>query len=73
MVDETVTSPTEGCAPHFLRQLFAPTGVRFQPTYLPFTEPSAQVDIASPAGEPREADPSAVLRGKGWARDLGPG
>ncbi|HVT45050.1 MAG TPA: phenylalanine--tRNA ligase subunit alpha [Thermoanaerobaculia bacterium] len=36
-----------GTLEHFVRRLFAPdTGVRFRPSFFPFTEPSAEVDIS---------------------------
>ena len=36
----------KGTLEHFLRQIFSPdTKVRFRPSYFPFTEPSAEVDI----------------------------
>lgn len=37
----------KGTLEHFLRQIFTPeTKVRFRPSYFPFTEPSAEVDIS---------------------------
>jgi len=48
MVDERVSfADLKGVLVHFLRRLFgAETGVRFRPSFFPFTEPSAEVDIA---------------------------
>ena len=74
MVDEEVTfAHLKGVLVHFLRRLFGPeTGVRFQPTYFPFTEPSAQIDIACTACS--GADPACrVCRGRGWLEILGAG
>jgi len=78
MVDEQVTfADLKGVLVHFLRRLFGPeTGVRFQPTYFPFTEPSAQIDIAcvSCAAAGGAPDPACrVCRGKGWLEILGSG
>jgi len=78
MVDEQVTlADLKGVLTHFLRRLFGPeTALRFRPHYFPFTEPSAEVDIACfrcPGGT-AAADPSCrVCRGKGWLEILGSG
>src|SRR2546428_7068414 len=79
MVDERVTfADLKGVLVHFLRRFFGPeTGVRFRPSFFPFTEPSAEVDIACTAcaaaggapdracrvchGGGRRADPGARL------------
>ncbi len=49
MVDKkTRFSDLKGILDYFLRQLFGPeTKTRFRPHYFPFTEPSAEIDIAS--------------------------
>jgi len=66
----------KGVLVHFLRRLFGPeTGVRFRPSFFPFTEPSAEVDIAcfrcAPAGA---ADPACrICRGRRWLEVLGAG
>jgi phenylalanyl-tRNA synthetase alpha chain len=77
VVDEQVTfADLKGVLTHFLRQLFGPeTGVRFRPSFFPFTEPSAEVDIACSACAPGGArDPACrVCRGKGWLEILGSG
>jgi phenylalanyl-tRNA synthetase alpha chain len=77
MVDERVTfADLKGVLVHFLRRLFGPeTGVRFRPSFFPFTEPSAEIDIAcvacAAAGAP---DPACrVCRGHGWLEILGAG
>ena len=46
MVDDRVSfADLKGVLIEFLRKLFGPTtGVRFHPTFFPFTEPSAQID-----------------------------
>ncbi len=47
MVGEDVSfSHLKGVLEHFIKKLFGPdTPVRFRPSYFPFTEPSAEVDI----------------------------
>jgi len=78
MVDDRVTfADLKGVLVHFLRRFFGPeTGVRFRPSFFPFTEPSAEVDIACTAcaaagGAP---DPDCrVCRGGGWLEILGAG
>jgi phenylalanyl-tRNA synthetase alpha chain len=78
MVDDHVTfADLKGVVTEFLRGLFGPaTRVRFQPTFFPFTEPSAQFDIScSACGATEEAaDPTCrVCRGKGWLEIGGSG
>jgi phenylalanyl-tRNA synthetase alpha chain len=47
MVDQKIDfGDLKGVLTHFLRQVFKrETGVRFRPSFFPFTEPSAEVDI----------------------------
>jgi len=76
MVDEQVSfADLKGVLTHVLRRLFgAGTGVRFRPSFFPFTEPSAEVDVACvrcPAGVPQPA--CRVCRGAGWLEILGAG
>jgi len=72
MVDERVTfSNLKGVLTEFLGKLFGPgTGVRFRPSFFPFTEPSAEVDIrcviCSGSG-------CRVCKGSGWLEILGCG
>jgi len=77
MVDEHVTlANLKGVVVHFLRRLFGPTtGVRFQPTFFPFTEPSAQFDISCNACGGSDAPNPAcrVCRGRGWLEIGGSG
>jgi phenylalanyl-tRNA synthetase alpha chain len=75
MVDEQVTfADLKGTVVHFLRRLFgADTAVRFQPTFFPFTEPSAQFDIACTACAGRADAGCRVCRGKGWLEIGGSG
>jgi phenylalanyl-tRNA synthetase alpha chain len=61
----------KGTLEAFLRRLFSPTtGVRLRPSFFPFTEPSAEVDITCPfchgGGCP-------TCSGSGWMEILGSG
>jgi phenylalanyl-tRNA synthetase alpha chain len=76
MVDEQVTfADLKGVLVHFLRRLFGPaTGVRFRPSFFPFTEPSAEVDIACACTAGGAPDPTCrVCKGGGWLEILGAG
>jgi len=77
MVDEQVTfADLKGVLILFLRRLFGPeTRVRFRPSFFPFTEPSAELDIACAACGTAEAPDAAcrVCRGAGWLEILGAG
>lgn len=72
MVDRGVTfSNLKGILETFLHQMFGPeTPVRFRPSFFPFTEPSAEVDIGcilcSGSG-------CRVCKGSGWLEILGAG
>lgn len=71
-VDEGITiGDLKGTIQAFVRRLFsADTGVRLRPSFFPFTEPSAEVDITCPfcrgGGCP-------VCSGTGWMEILGSG
>jgi phenylalanyl-tRNA synthetase alpha chain len=77
MVGEAVSfAELKGVLTEFLRRLFGPaTEVRFRPSFFPFTEPSAEVDVAcvrcGPAG--RVDAGCRVCRGSGWLEILGCG
>jgi phenylalanyl-tRNA synthetase alpha chain len=76
MVDEQVSfADLKGVLTHALRRLFGPrTGVRFRPSFFPFTEPSAEVDVACvrcPPGAPEAG--CRVCRGSGWLEIVGAG
>ena len=76
MVDDRVTfADLKGVLVHFLRRLFGPsTGVRFRPSFFPFTEPSAEVDIACACTAGGAPTPTCrVCRGGGWLEILGAG
>jgi len=72
MVDEHITfGDLKGVLMAFCREMFSPdAAVRFRPSYFPFTEPSAEVDIGcvicKGAGCP-------VCKGTGWLEILGSG
>lgn len=74
VVDEGVTfANLKGTLEHFLRALFGEkVKVRFRPSYFPFTEPSAEVDIECLVCSGR--DPNCrVCGGTGWKEILGSG
>ncbi len=72
MVDRGVRfSDLKGILTQFLHELFGEdTGIRFRPSFFPFTEPSAEVDIrcviCSGSG-------CRVCKGSGWLEILGAG
>lgn len=61
----------------FLQRIFEPdVPVRFRPSYFPFTEPSAEVDIACVMCRGRDGRPEGscrMCRGSGWLEILGCG
>ncbi len=74
MVGEDVRfSDLKGTLAHFARSFFGPqTQVRFRPSFFPFTEPSAELDVscfACRGGEPG----CRVCGGEGWLELLGCG
>ena len=71
-------SDLKGVLTHFLRQVFShETGVRFRPSFFPFTEPSAEIDIQCLicGGSGRFADGNVcrVCKTTGWLEILGAG
>jgi len=71
-------SDLKGVLTHFLRQVFSyETGVRFRPSFFPFTEPSAEIDIQCLicGGSGRFADGNVcrVCITTGWLEILGAG
>ena len=61
----------KGTLEAFIHRLFAPdTGVRLRPSYFPFTEPSAEVDITCPFCR---GDGCEVCSQTGWMEILGAG
>lgn len=79
MVDREISfADLKGVLTHFLRQIFSEeTGVRFRPSFFPFTEPSAEIDIRCLicAGQGRATDGQVcrVCKGSGWLEILGAG
>ena len=71
-IDTDVTmADLKGTLTHFLHRLFGEREVRFRPSFFPFTEPSAEVDVRSDDGKWMEVlgcgmvHPQ-VLRNVGW-------
>ncbi|MEM7051740.1 MAG: phenylalanine--tRNA ligase subunit alpha [Acidobacteriota bacterium] len=61
----------KGTLEAFIQRLFSPdTGVRLRPSYFPFTEPSAEVDITCPFCRGKGCE---VCSGSGWMEILGSG
>ena len=79
MVDRQIAfSDLKGVLTHFLRQVFSQdTGVRFRPSFFPFTEPSAEIDIqcliCGGQGSIRDGQGCRVCKGSGWLEILGAG
>ncbi|MGH7770178.1 MAG: phenylalanine--tRNA ligase subunit alpha [Candidatus Binatia bacterium] len=79
MVDRGIAfSDLKGVLTHVLRRIFSEdTAVRFRPSFFPFTEPSAEVDIGcfncGGKGSLRASQPCRVCKGSGWLEILGSG
>jgi phenylalanyl-tRNA synthetase alpha chain len=79
MVDGHIAfSDLKGVLTHFLRQVFSEeTGVRFRPSFFPFTEPSAEIDIqcliCGGRGSQRDGQICRVCKSTGWLEILGAG
>ncbi len=79
MVDEAIAfSDLKGVLTSFLRQIFeGDLGVRFRPSFFPFTEPSAEIDIqcviCGGAGSLRSGQTCRVCKASGWLEILGAG
>jgi phenylalanyl-tRNA synthetase alpha chain len=69
----------KGTLEAFIQRLFSPdTGVRMRPSFFPFTEPSAEVDITCPfcagtAVSLADGEPCGVCSATGWMEILGSG
>jgi phenylalanyl-tRNA synthetase alpha chain len=72
MVDKGITfGDLKGILTNFINQLFgAGTGVRLRPSFFPFTEPSAEVDIACVICKGKGC---RVCKNTGWLEILGAG
>ncbi len=79
LVDRDVTfADLKGTLSLFLREIFgSETGVRFRPSFFPFTEPSAEVDISCVLclgkGFSGSGDGCRICKGSGWLEVLGAG
>ena len=79
MVDDHISfADLKGVLTHFLRQIFnQETGVRFRPSFFPFTEPSTEIDIhclfCKGAGTSPEGQRCHICKGTGWLEILGAG
>jgi phenylalanyl-tRNA synthetase alpha chain len=79
MVDRCIRfSDLKGVLTHFLRQIFTQSaGVRFRPSFFPFTEPSAEIDIqcviCGGKGIGAEGQTCRVCKATGWLEILGAG
>ena len=74
MVDRRITfGHLKGVLTHVLQAIFgADLPVRLRPSFFPFTEPSAEVDIACFACR-RDGSPCRVCKSSGWVEILGAG
>ena len=79
LVDESITfGDLKGVLAEFLRRFFgADTKVRFRPSFFPFTEPSAEVDIGcvicAASGRQPDGSPCRICKGSTWVEILGSG
>jgi phenylalanyl-tRNA synthetase alpha chain len=79
VVDRSVAfSDLKGVLTHFLRQIFdREAGVRFRPSFFPFTEPSAEIDIqcviCGGSGAQKSGQVCRVCKASGWLEILGAG
>jgi phenylalanyl-tRNA synthetase alpha chain len=79
MVDHSIAfSDLKGVLTDFLRQIFnRDAGVRFRPSFFPFTEPSAEIDIqcviCGGSGAQKSGVPCRVCKAGGWLEILGAG
>lgn len=78
MVDQAIAfSDLKGVLTHFLRQIFGgELGVRFRPSFFPFTEPSAEIDIQCVicgGSGAKGGQTCRVCKATGWLEILGAG
>ena len=74
MVDRGITfAHLKGVLTEFLRRVFGrDLPVRLRPSFFPFTEPSAEVDVACVVCS-QDGSPCRVCKGTGWLEILGAG
>ena len=72
VVDKGITMcDLKGCLEQFAREIYGPeTKVRFRPSFFPFTEPSAEVDVTCAACKGKGC---RICKGTGWIEILGAG
>ena len=79
MVDRAIAfSDLKGVLTHLLQQIFGRDfGVRFRPSFFPFTEPSAEIDIqcviCGGSGASKSGQSCRVCKATGWLEILGAG
>ncbi|MGE5219655.1 MAG: phenylalanine--tRNA ligase subunit alpha [Chloroflexota bacterium] len=79
VVDENISfADLKGVLTHVLRQIFQrDAGVRFRPSFFPFTEPSAEIDIqcviCGGSGALSSGQGCRVCKASGWLEILGAG
>lgn len=67
-------SDLKGVLAHFAREMFgAETKIRLRPSFFPFVEPGAEVDVSCSICKGRNSDTCKVCRGSGWLEILGAG
>jgi phenylalanyl-tRNA synthetase alpha chain len=83
-VDKQVKlSDLKGCLEFFAKEIFgAQTSIRLRPSYFPFTEPSAEVDVSCfqcrqkdgrSTGRAKDGSNCRLCKGTGWIEILGAG
>ena len=71
-IDENVSfADLKQCLLHFSREMFgANSQIRLRPSYFPFTEPSAEMDVSCPFCKGKGCN---ICKGSGWVEILGCG
>ncbi len=71
-IDEGVTfADLKQCLQHFSREMFGSNSqIRLRPSYFPFTEPSAEMDVSCPFCASKGCN---ICKGSGWVEILGCG
>jgi len=67
-------SDLKGTLEFFVRELFgSETRIRFRPSYFPFVEPGAEVDVSCFQCRVKLSDSCRICKGSGWLEVLGAG